>query len=1383
MPSTFPLHLLSTSTMTTTSSLLLLTPLLTMLVFLMPSCSGGTFQLPEPSSTTLVQKVTVECGGGQCQQTMNASTCISLNVCALSCPTQSRTDFPSKEIPLTSWIKSDGCNVSTDQANGLPATADHTNGLVAVDNAALCSINATDASTTSDRLAVSLWVLPSCSGNCTLAQIGSGIKVFFHGEKLCVNSVCSDPYFNTWKHLVLQISSDRLTFAADGEFKTVTANTPSFAVPTVSSPLTVILGARTGNDIQAGDSYQMYDVRYYDDVLTSREIKQIFNNETLGNAGQVSECRCPHSHLTLTPNDPYTCQNENEDKAARVEMTFNTADTLVGGAGSGAWAGPDSGQFVLMVGLSDEYHVENVEAGLSSSLHGSLEIVLPNSENKSMTCQNMVCSVDLSVAAQDMSPAVFATRVMRQFNLTYSDTSPQASPPVVLTHLVVTGRCNCGGNAASCNITASPYVCDCDSDTHTKDQRCQTCVDNRFRQPAQFDCQGICNCSDAGVVNKQQMCDQDGGACQCKPNVEGALCDACKYWTHSLDLSNPLGCHECECHHNGSVSCDPQSGDCTCKANVKAPTCDRCEDGHFDVGPALECQPCGCDPKGVKPNSVCDGESGQCVCKDLVQGRTCNECKDEYYDLQMTQSQGCLPCGCSPVGSESKLCDKVTGQCPCQGGVAIGNRTCTPQILSVEPRYGPLIGGTLLTIRGQLLGNSSQPPSVFLHNEPQIVKSHNLTTVVVETQSRHQLGSVVMTVSWPNEPRSMASGDFTYMQDPQLRNGSGDIPDVSMFVSGGCGVLFKGSNFQSVAAPRISVTDQSSGSKVYSRCRHVQQDLQCITPDLSAMANPGAGSTTADLTFGLLLDGLRYPDLGPVTVLQDPMLTSLGTHDFQYPFETTITISGSGLKGGCSQNEVSVLIGVVSCDIVSFSQTHIECEPPKVLRGSRDIPIVVKMGSHISKQVGSLNYLELYETTYFIGIVCGVGAFLLLIVVIVVVCCCRRRRRALHRGALSMDKLVSGHAGQPNQYSELQPSGPLQPVTGFLNPVHQETVIREGPKVTPVPSAADVDLMSEFLNRVESSLWEPIKAAAVNSSNVTCGNVCTNRGKFARVIDGHFSTERAGQRHEMKITIKTLKEKLPEEKGMLPMWATAALRECLRLHRHGGDNVLSVLGLVVQRDRFLLLYPHMANRTLKDHIVDSSKEFSVRQLVEYGLQVADGLSFLNAKDLVHRDLATRNCWVDTELVVKIADAAFAWDFYEEEYVYDSARERYMPLRWMAPESLSEGYYDMRTDVWSLGVLLWELLTRGHLPFHEMEDAKVKDYVLEGYLLGKPDQCSDKLYELMKECWSPENEHRPGITSVVRLLGEELTGDIAEQQDIYVNVGENLYQNQNGLGRK
>ncbi|KAK7109536.1 hypothetical protein V1264_013564 [Littorina saxatilis] len=906
-----------------------------------------------------------------------------------------------------------------------------------------------------------------------------------------------------------------------------------------------------------------------------------------------------------------------------------------------------------------------------------ISVGLPNQPYQ-WTCSSSTKNCSFSkVLPQNLSPETFAEYVVQVFDLTFV----QPGSNIVLSSVVVTGRCNCNGNAKTCNTSASRYVCACDIATYTTGDRCESCLSNRYRNTSQFDCQNSCDCDEAG--------------------------------THA--------------------------------------------------------------------GAVCNKTDGQCTCKSNVTGRTCSECKDGFYKLDKTQSFGCLACQCSPIGSINNTCDKISGQCPCADGLD-ASQNCTPHVESVSPLIGPVRGGTVVTIKGQLLGNDSQELFVLLDNLTQQILSHDMSTIIFNVSNPSiNPEAVPLKISWTQEQSPISAATFTFKPDPVLS--TNQLPTVAMYTSGGCGVLFKGRNFGSVAFPKMEVKDRLTGNTTYGKCMHQNQDLRCIGPYLTSMPIP-----RDNFSFGLHLDGVKYLDLGPVQVTEDPQLNDLGSYDLQYPFEKNVIISGSRLaSGGCQQAEISILInGVLNCDIVKLTDSEIECKPPRNLQGTKGSVIQVTIGSSFSREVGKLNYLDFWETSYFIGIMCGIGALILLVIVIIIFCRCRRRRSmntSTRQSQIGLtEKSPNGSPAPQNQYSELPVAGIAVVNNGFQDTIQAETVIREPKEILP-PTAKEFDLMTEFLNRVEPSLWESIKIAVVSANDLTLGRLCTNRGNVARIIDGQFATERAGQKTDKKVTIKTLKDPLPAE-GMLPMWTTAALRECLRLHRHSDDNVLSITGLALDKERFHMIYPYMLNRTLKDHIVDANKDFSVRQLVEFGLQVSEGLAYLHSKDLIHKDLAARNCMVDAADVVKISDAAFSWDLYGDEYVYDGARERYMPVRWMAPESLADGYYDKRTDVWSLGVLLWELLTRGCLPFHEVQDTQVKDYIIEGYMLGKPENCSDYLYEVMQGCWGAENEHRPGVSIIVDKLGEELTDDGVQQDDIYVNLGtvEGHYENQDALGK-
>ncbi|XP_033731062.1 tyrosine-protein kinase RYK-like [Pecten maximus] len=167
------------------------------------------------------------------------------------------------------------------------------------------------------------------------------------------------------------------------------------------------------------------------------------------------------------------------------------------------------------------------------------------------------------------------------------------------------------------------------------------------------------------------------------------------------------------------------------------------------------------------------------------------------------------------------------------------------------------------------------------------------------------------------------------------------------------------------------------------------------------------------------------------------------------------------------------------------------------------------------------------------------------------------------------------------------------------------------------------------------------------------------------------------------------------------------------------------------------------------------------------------MDYLSSNNIVHRDIATRNCVVCSGDMVKISDAAFSWSLFPDEYMYDSDRERWLPVRWMAQDSLQSGFYSTTTDVWSYGVLMWEVMSRGVLlPYFDIENNEdIKDHVINGYRLGKPDTVPDEMYILMMSCWDTNHSQRPAFVRIIERLI-----DILNPQE----PSHRMYQNQEEL---
>ncbi|KAM5163209.1 LOW QUALITY PROTEIN: inactive tyrosine-protein kinase 7 [Mantella aurantiaca] len=164
---------------------------------------------------------------------------------------------------------------------------------------------------------------------------------------------------------------------------------------------------------------------------------------------------------------------------------------------------------------------------------------------------------------------------------------------------------------------------------------------------------------------------------------------------------------------------------------------------------------------------------------------------------------------------------------------------------------------------------------------------------------------------------------------------------------------------------------------------------------------------------------------------------------------------------------------------------------------------------------------------------------------------------------------------------------------------------------------------------------------------------------------------------------------------------------------------------------------------------EKSKGLSTRHKVSLCSQIALGMEHLSNNRFVHKDLAARNCLVSAQRVVKISALGLNKDVYNSEYYH--LRQAWVPLRWMPPEAVQEDDFSTKSDIWSFGVLMWEVL--GEMPYTAMPDDGLAGLQNGSLKLSAPENCSSRWYKQMQRCWASSPKDRPSFSDIVNTLGD------------------------------
>ncbi|XP_028424894.1 tyrosine-protein kinase Yes [Sander vitreus] len=243
-----------------------------------------------------------------------------------------------------------------------------------------------------------------------------------------------------------------------------------------------------------------------------------------------------------------------------------------------------------------------------------------------------------------------------------------------------------------------------------------------------------------------------------------------------------------------------------------------------------------------------------------------------------------------------------------------------------------------------------------------------------------------------------------------------------------------------------------------------------------------------------------------------------------------------------------------------------------------------------------------------------------------------------------------------------------------------------------------------------------------------------------------------------KVAIKTLKP------GTMSPEAFLQEAQIMKKLRH---DKLVPLYAVVSEEPIYIVTEYMAKGSLLDFIKEGDGKFlKLPLLVDMAAQIADGMAFIERMNYIHRDLRAANILVADNLVCKIADFGLARLIEDNEYTARQGAK--FPIKWTAPEAALYGRFTIKSDVWSFGILLTELVTKGRVPYPGMVNREVLEQVERGYRMPCPQGCPESLHEMMKLCWKKDPDERPTFEYLQSFLEDYFTATEPQYQP-----GENL----------
>uniref|UniRef100_A0A3Q2E9G1 receptor protein-tyrosine kinase n=1 Tax=Cyprinodon variegatus TaxID=28743 RepID=A0A3Q2E9G1_CYPVA len=312
----------------------------------------------------------------------------------------------------------------------------------------------------------------------------------------------------------------------------------------------------------------------------------------------------------------------------------------------------------------------------------------------------------------------------------------------------------------------------------------------------------------------------------------------------------------------------------------------------------------------------------------------------------------------------------------------------------------------------------------------------------------------------------------------------------------------------------------------------------------------------------------------------------------------------------------------------------------------------------------------------------------------------------------------------------------------------RDTHTRQGPEDTYFSSPEQLKPLKTYVDphTYEDPNVAVLKfATEIHPSHITKQKVI-GAGEFGEVYKGIL---KAPGKKEVAVAVKTLKPGYTEKQRQ------DFLSEASIMGQFSHQNIIRLEGVVTKFKHAMIVTEFMENGALDRYLRDHDGEFSSHQLVGMLRGIAAGMKYLSEMSYVHRDLAARNILVNTSLECKVSDFGLSRVLEDDpEGTYTTSGGK-IPIRWTAPEAIAYRKFTSASDVWSFGIVMWEVMAFGERPYWDMSNHEVMKAINEAFRLPAPMDCPSAVYQLMLQCWLQDRSKRPRFGDIVSLLDKLL----------------------------